>query len=290
MAWIVVLVVVGVLLFLYFRYFKIPKIKNVVFVDGAPGAGKTFYCVNLAIRLYKAELRRYRVRKGILFVLSRLSFLKGVFARFADAYGSLREPMLYSNIPLRCIKFCPLTMDILLRKVTIPYYSVILFDEISICVDQFDYKDRDVSDALKDFFKLSRHQFRGHVVIDSQSVNDLHYSIKSVMSEYFYIHHRTKLPFISILSMQELAYSADSSANNIVNAFTDDLESTLKKVIVFNKYYRYYDSYCYSILTDSLPVFDDWYVIDKKESAKTRNVLTFKKGRYKVISNMEVSK
>lgn len=290
MVWIVVLVLVAVVAFLYFRFFKIPKIKNVVFVDGAPGAGKTFYCVNLAIRLYKAEIRRFRLRKAFLFVLSRFSFLKGVFVRFRDAYGALEEPMLYSNIPLRCIKFCPLTIDILLRKVRIPYHSVILFDEISICVDQFDYKDRDVSDALKDFFKLSRHEFRGHIVINSQSVNDLHYSIKSVMSEYFYVHHRTKLPFISILSIQELAYSADSSANNIVNAFTDDLESTLKKVVVFNRYYRYFDSYCFSILTDSLSVFDDWYVIDKKDSAKTKNVLTFKKGRYHVITNEEVSK
>lgn len=156
MVWIIALIVVAVLAYLYVRFFKIPKIKNFVFVDGGPGAGKSFYCVNLAIRLYKRALRRFRFRKSILFVLSRFAFLKGVFVRFRDVYGSLEEPMLYSNIPLRRVKFCPLTLDILLRRVRIPYYSVVLFDEISICVDQFDYKDRGISDALKDFMKLQR--------------------------------------------------------------------------------------------------------------------------------------
>lgn len=283
--WIIVLIVVAVLTYLYIRFFKIPKIKSVVFIDGAPGAGKSLYCVNLSIRLYKRSLRRFRLKKAVLSVLSFVFPSKG----FKNAYSRLEEPMLYSNIPLARVKHCRLTIDILLRKVRIPVGSIVLWDETSITVDQFDYKDRAISDALRDFMKLSRHMFNGTIVANSQSTNDLHYSFKSVLTEYFYIHHSTRVGPFTILTMQEMAYAADSSAGSVVNALNSDVEDSMKKVIIWNRYMKDYDSRCYSILTDSLPVYDDWVVLSRKDSLKTKKVLSFKKDRY-VVKESEVSK
>lgn len=287
MTWIVILLLVALALFLYYKFFKIPKIKNIVFVDGSLGTGKSFYSVNVAVRLYKRQVRHWKIRKVIYKVIQPLSRFKR-FQSLKKAVSTLEEPILYSNIPLKRIKHCPLTLDILTRKVRIPYKSVIFIDEMSMVADQFDYKDREVSECLRDFFKLYRHETRGgYIVINSQSTADLHYSIKSVLSDYFYLHHRVKLPFFSILWCQEMAYSSDKDAQNVVNASNADIEENLKMVFVPNRYFKYYDTYCFSALTDSLPVFDDWYVIDKKESAKCKEVLTFRKGRYKVVSNVE---
>lgn len=261
-------------IFLYFRFFKIPKLRNLVFVDGTLGAGKSFYCVNLAIRLYKRELRAYRIRKALL---TALSFVP----KFKDALDALERPMLYSNIPLRRVRMSNLTLDVLLRKVRIPYRSVVLIDEMSLVADQFDYKDARITDALRDFYKLFRHATKGGILIcNSQSTRDLHTSVKSCLSDYFYLHHRVKFPLFSVIWMQEMAYSADKDGQAIVNARTGDIEAGLKMVLVPNKYFKYYDTYAYSVLTDGLTVYDDWYVLDKRDSAKVRHVLTFKKGRY----------
>lgn len=274
--WIVSIGLTALLIYLYFRFFKIPKLRNLVFVDGTLGAGKSFYCVNLAVRIYKRELRRYRISKVLL---SLLSFVP----KFKDALSGLEKPMLYSNIPLRRVRMSNLTLDVLLRKVRIPYRSVILIDEMSLVADQFDYKDVNITDALRDFFKLYRHMSKGGtIILNSQSTRDLHTSIKSCLSDYFYLHHRVKFPLFSVIWMQEMAYSADKDGQAIVNARTGDIEDGLKMVLVPNKYFGYYDTYAYSVLTDGLTVYDDWYVLDRKDSAKVRHVLTFKKGRYKI--------
>lgn len=287
MPWIIALLIIGLCLFLYYRFFKIPKIKNIVFVDGSLGTGKTYYSVNVAIRLYRKAVRHWKIRKIVYKVIRPLTRFKR-FQPLKMAEKGNEEPMLYSNIPLKRVKHCPLTLDILTRKARIPYKSVVLLDEVSMVADQFDYKDREISEALRDFFKLYRHETKGgYIVINSQSTADLHYSIKSVLSDYFYIHHRVKLPFFSILWCQEMAYSSDKDAQNVVNASNSDIEQNLRMVFVPNTFMKYYDTYCYSVLTDSLPVFDDWYIIDRKESAKCKEVLTFRKGRYKVVTNQE---
>lgn len=282
MVWIVILILLGLALFIYFKFFKIPKVKNIIFVDGSLGTGKSFFCVNMAIRLYKRNLRHYKICKVVYKYLKPLGRFKR-FHRLKTAYLDLEKPLLFSNIPLKRVKFSKLTLDVLLRKVRIPYKSVVLIDEFSMVADQFDYKDRDISESLRDFFKLFRHEVHGgYLITNSQSTSDLHYSLKSVLSDYFYLHHKVKLPFFSILWCQEMAYSSDKDANAVTNVQNADIEENLKMVFVRNKYYKYYDTYCFSILTDNLEVKKDWYILDRYDSAKTKEVLSFRKNRYVV--------
>ena len=49
--WIVVIILILICSWLYFKYFKIPKMKNVVFIDGSLGTGKSALTVCLAIRM-----------------------------------------------------------------------------------------------------------------------------------------------------------------------------------------------------------------------------------------------
>ena len=50
----IIIVGLGVLaLFLYFKFFKLLRLKNVIFVDGGLGTGKSFLSVSIAVRQYK---------------------------------------------------------------------------------------------------------------------------------------------------------------------------------------------------------------------------------------------
>lgn len=276
---IMIIIIVGLCvlaLWLYFKFFKLYKVKNIVFVDGSLGTGKSFFSVSLAVRLYKKELFKYKVKKFVLGALGCLS------PKYRERLSSLEEPVLYSNIRLRKVKFTRLTADLILRKnYRFAYKSVLLIDEFSLMADQFLFKDRDTSERLSNFFKLWRHETHGgYVVINSQSTSDLHYSIKYVLSDYLYIHHKTRAPFVSILKVQEMVYCADKDGAHIVNARNDDVETNLRMMFVFNKYFKYYDSYCYSIFTDGLPVWNEPEFNEPGTNIKMPDIVSFKQYRY----------
>lgn len=264
---IIIVVIVAFLLFIYFKFFKIPKLKNVVFIDGGLGSGKSFYSVSLAIKLHKKALRKWNFQKYFF------KFL-GLFSK-KYKNKELEKPLLYSNIKLKNYEHVILTKDLLTRDVRFNYKSIVLIDEFSLFADQQLYKNQDLNEKLQLFFKLFRHETHGgYMIVNSQSINDCHYSFKYIVNDYFYIHHRVKLPFISILSIRENIYSADNG--NVINAVNEDLEITLKKVIVFNKFYGKYDSYTYSIFTDNLEKDNRIVKFIKNDELKADSLISFR--------------
>lgn len=269
LAWLVVIGLALLAIWIYWRFFKVLKIKNIVFVDGALGTGKSFFSVALAVRLYKKQLRIWKLKKFLFPIL-------GVaFKRFQNV--RLEKPRLYSNINLRNVEFVHLNRDLMFRQQRFAYKSVVLIDEFSLMADQFTYKDREMSERLSLFFKLFRHEtMGGYCVINSQSTSDLHYSLKYVLSDYLYIHHKSKFPFVTALCCQEMAYCGDANGMSVMNVRDRDVEESCKTMLVLNKYYKYYDSYCYSIFTDSCPVYKISDFHKKGENIKDENLVTFK--------------
>lgn len=275
MIWIVVILLAVLTMWLYFKFFKLYKVKNVIFVDGSLGTGKTYFSVSMAVRLYKKQLRRYKALKWLFGSLSFIPWFKGK----AD---KVEMPYLYSNIRLRNIDYVKVTADLLCRKnFRFGYRSVLLIDEFSLMADQYTYKDREVSERLSIFFKLWRHETKGgYIVINSQSTSDLHYSIKYVLSDYLYIHHKSKVPFFTMLKVQEMAYCGDKDGSQVTNVMVDDVESNLRTMLVLNRYYKYYDTYCYSIFTDGLPVYRKIEHNYKGDSLKDTDLVSFKQWNY----------
>lgn len=273
-------------IWLYFKFFKLLKIKNILFIDGSLGTGKSFLSVAIAIRMYKKQLRKYYVKLWLLKILARFKL-----DRFSAKLDALEKPLLYSNIRLRNIPFVKLTKDLMFRQnFRFAYGSVLLLDEFSLMADQFTYKDREMSERLSLFFKLFRHETRnGYAIINSQSTSDLHYSLKYVLSDYLYIHHKKKYPFVISLKVQEMVYSADKDGGNVINARSEDIEETCKTMLVLKKYFKYYDPYCYSIFTDMLPVYKIAQYNDKDDSLKDCELITFKEYRF-LMENIETLK
>lgn len=264
---IVLLIVLIIFSIIYLKWFKVPKMKNVIFIDGSLGTGKSALTVCLAIRMYKRQVRHHKWR----LIFSHIPMFK--------RWKNDEMPLLYSNIKLRGIDYVPLTNDLIVRKnVRYAYKSVVILDEFSLIADQNMYgkKFEEVTERMSEFFKLFRHQTKGgYMFINSQSTSDLNFTLKSVLSDYFYIHSKSSrfVPIIQVLRVQECRYSRDNSSLQ-VNIY--DVEDNLKVMVMLKKWFRFYDTYCHSIFTDMLPVQDNKVRYNKGDSLKTDNLVTYK--------------
>lgn len=159
------------------------------------------------------------------------------------------------------------------------YGSVIYFCEASLLAGSMDFKDDDLNEALPLLVKLVAHETKGgYMIFDTQSVLDLHYGIKRNVSSYFYIHHKKEYPFFLVLKLRELVFMDNTS-----NEFAEDVEDSLKTMIVPKRTWKLFDCYCYSALTDHLPVERE---VVKTKDLKARSILTFKKNtKYYEVKN-----
>ena len=260
-----ILIIVAVLFVLWFihKHFKRIKLPSVYLISGAVKSGKSNLSVALAVKQYKKNLRKYRIASALTFLIPK---------RFKKVY---EKPMLYSNMNLRYVKYNLLTLDIILRKQRMPYGSVVLIDEASLLADSMLFNDSFVNETLMLFFKLFAHETQGGTcVINTQSFSDLHYAIKRCVGQYLYIHNSQKFPIFSVFNVREMISSDDGTT--AVNNFDADMELSLTKVIVLNKYRKYYDRYCYSIFTDHLPIYVDYdaEIKSKHDSLKTAVLVT----------------
>lgn len=237
--------------------FKAPKIGCMALVTGGVKTGKSTMAVYLAISKYKSQKRRVKV----------INYFRRLVHK-----SELEEPLLYSNIPL-AVPYSPLTEDLLQRKTRFRYGSVIYVCEASLLADSQLIKDMDLNQRLLLFNKLIGHETKGgYIIYDTQTIADCHYSIKRCLSEYFYIHHLEKrIPFFLIAYVREDRYSEDGSVVNVSNS---DVEDTLKRVLIPKSTWKKFDCYCYSKMTDNLPVSQK---IVKTDDLKIDNYVTFRR-------------
>lgn len=264
MRFIFFILVVLVVLFLWHKLmskFKVTKIGALALVTGGVKTGKSTLSVAMVRSEYKARTRKIKFK----------NFFRKLFNK-----PLIDLPLIYSNVPLG-LPYVPLTDDLLLRKKRFVYGSVIYVQEASLVADSQLIRDMDINERLMLFNKLIGHETKGGVIIyDTQCIGDVHYSLKRCVSNYFYIHHLVKwIPFILIARVQECRYSDDGTT---ITVSTEDVENTLKSVIIRKKNWRYFDCYCYSVLTDDLPVENDViYNNINTLDLKARKILSFRK-------------
>lgn len=271
----IALLVVGVIIFACVVYHKIKKVKvdSVYFVSGGVKTGKSVVSVFLVIMKYLKNVLGYYIRLGLLHELRYMTFNNS--AKIINAIQESKKPMLYSNIPLRYIRYNNFTKEILFREVRIPNKSCLLIDEASLVADSMLYGDKDINSNLLVFYKLWGHYSHGGtMLVNSQAIGDNHYSLKRCMSKYLYIYSRTKVPFVTIFKVREMVYSDDNSNINVTDK--DIEKSDLMTIIMPNFIYKLYDCYCYSIFTDELTyqVDYDYPIKKRKDSLKQGTLVT----------------
>ena len=252
--YLIIIALVLFVLYLYLKNAKKLKLPNVYLITGGVKTGKSYLSVRLAIKQYKKNLL--------------IAKIKRLFNK------SVELPILVSNIRLLNIEHTPFTIDVLERKVRLPYKSVVLIDETSLLADSMLYKDKAINEKLTIFVKLFGHYTRGGTLIfNTQSLLDNHFAFKRGLSMYLWIHSKTKLPFITMMKVREMIYSSDSDSATI-NTSTEDIEESTKTLICSNKYYKYYDCYCYSIFTDDLDVYRKDIIYKKRKDLKTCDLVS----------------
>ena len=259
MIWLVLVVGLIVIIFLT-RKFKKPKISCMALVTGGVKAGKSTFSCALALSKYKSQVRKVRFA----------NFFRRIFRK-----ELFEKPLLYSNVPLNC-EYVPLTDDLLLRKQRFVYRSVIYAQEASLIADSQLIKNLDINQRLLLFNKLIGHETKGgYLIYDTQCINDNHYSVKRCISEYFYVHDTIKwIPFILLCHVRELRYSDDGQE---INVYEGDVEESMRTVLVSKRVWKMFDAYCYSVLTDHLPVASD--VVEGRDllDLKARKIVSFRK-------------
>lgn len=257
-----ILIVVGLVVLVVFimRKTKRMRLPNVVIVTGAPKTGKSALSLSLAHKRYLGNVLKWHIGKPFYFL------------RYRTLKDYPLKPMFYSNIPLG-FKHNRITKDMLMLKVKVPKKSVFFIDEASLVADSMMFKDEDMNLRLLMFFKLIGHTtYGGSVYMNSQCIGDVHYSIKRVIGSFLYIHHTTKVPFISLCQVREMVYSDDNSVGNNV---TEDLDLSMRTCFFFNRIYKKYDCFCYSTITDKkLYKVNYEYTFDKKD-LKAYDIVSF---------------
>lgn len=270
----IALIILGIVL--YHKNFKRPRLPSVYCITGAPKTGKTFLAVAFGVKTYKKNLRMYYFKYWFWKLVYFMSFKK------INKYSKLEKPMLYSNIKLSNIQFNLFTDDILLRKVRVPYKSVFILDEVSVIADSMLFKDDDINEQLTAFIKFIAHETQGgSIFFDSQDINDGHFSFRRCTGRMLYLYSSYHIPFFNILEGIELINS-DSNQGGVNNVISGDVQKNCYKMLFSSKYHRMYDKYCYSILTDNLPVQVDYKarILTKKDSLKIDKVVSLRKWKH----------
>lgn len=262
MLWIIL--IVAFILF-YIWFFKIRKNLNIdaiTLVNGGVKTGKSTLSVYLALKHYKKNLKRWKIRK----------VLRKLFGKSEE-----EKPLLYSNIPLKA-DYVLLSNEVLQRIKRIPYGSVVYIGEFSLVADNKFFKTASALqiESLMLFIKLFGHETggKGKMFIDTQCISDLPVDVRRCLNRYLWIERSIKwIPFIIVIKVRELMYSED---NTSVNVFNSDIEDDTKVLIISKSIWKKFDYCCYSVFTDSLEKSDLLINGSNLSSLKVHAIPSFK--------------
>lgn len=244
----IIIVVAFIIAYIFlFSYLKRMRFGNLTLVTGGVKTGKTQLAVCMVYKRYKRQLAKWRRQ----------------CRRAQRKYEPLPEkPLIYSNMPIgkKGMVYSPLTLDLILGKTRFRYGSVVYYNEASLIAGSKDIKDEELNDHLLKFFKLCAHfTMGGYVILDTQSPQDVHYTIKRSLSTYYDIQRRITLPIVSLIVLREnkLVDGENTVAIDTQIDPQDKLVEGGKKWYfrpLLNKWWKYYDQYAYSVLVEDLPV------------------------------------
>lgn len=240
------LLFLGLAIFLYVLYrknFKILKVPSVCLITGGVKTGKSLLSVCLSQTDYKIRYIKWWLLTHILHKDLEMPLY---YTNTTSSFGNLKRKKkhkLDKNIVY-------ITKEHLMRDIRFNYGSVIYINESSLLADNMDFNNQERNVSLSLFNKLIGHETRGGAIYyDTQSPLDNHYSIKRVSSVYYFIHKSLDFFLFRVLYVREMI-----NTENGVNNFTDDVETTTRKVLVMRWWYKRYDRYEFSYLTDDLEV------------------------------------
>lgn len=284
MKYVIIFILIAIAIFFINKFlsrFKFPKVGAIAVFVGGVKSGKSAVSVGCALSNYRRVLRQWRFS----------CFFCKLFNAFRkNKLECPEKPLLYSSIPLSGVDYVPLTRAHLLRQVRFNFKSIVLLDEASLIADSQLIKDKEINTQLLLFFKLFGHETHGgKCIVNTHCITDLHYALKRTTSQYFYLHHLSKyIPFVTLAYMREERYSEDGAT---VNNYDNDVEDSMKRVLMRTSIFKRYDPFAFSVLTDDKPVSNEIVRIAKGDSLKADYIVSFRPEFYLLrFSNPAIEK
>lgn len=271
----------AILIILILIYSRAPYIGCLTLITGALKSGKTLLGLRCALKKYRFALIKWKLACIWMRIIRK---------------PEPEKPLFYTNISVAGVPFCPVTLDILYRRVRVARKSVMFLSETSLIADSMTIKDALLNEEINVFFKLYGHESHGgKCIIETQNVLDNHYAIKRCLTFYYNIDANFSLPFYKLVRFYKVFYSDDDTVKNVVS-LNDKVQYTY--MLIPKTMFTRYDSYTYSWLTDDLPLWDEFRYIRRRRlhffygdrNLKSREMPTFKNNLRAVIAQAKGEK
>jgi len=243
----IIAVIVVVIIYIKFRK---PKKDVLNLYAGANGSGKTFSMTEDAVKAYYKSVsywKRYN-EPFLTKPLDLIPYFKNKRLN-AEIYG-LDKPVLYSTYPIKVhgkIISQNLTNDIMLLEKSIPLNSIVVIDECSGWIDQFEYKEN-FSIVLNDHLQKWRHYHgnKSRCFIADQCTNNIPIQIRYRCNKAV-ICQETKhyLHFLHITKYKCIELTDDIKTVEIVDKDASDTDDKVLRMVRFS-IFRKYDDRAYS--------------------------------------------
>lgn len=291
---IIVAIIVVAIIFLFFLYrnnFKKICTGAITLITGGVKTGKSLLSVELACREYKkvhriwwfkTRILKEKIEEPLFYTNVVISFKNW---RNSNYFSDIKRKPHKLDKNIMCI-----TREMLLREERLAYKSVVYIQESSLCADSQEFTEKTRNCTLSLFNKLFGHETKGgKLFYDTQSPKDNHYSIKRVVSTFQFIQKSRNFILFRVLYIREMVNS--ELAEGVQNNVNEDIDFSVRKYIIWRWWYKKYDRYYFSYITDNLEVSRVPFVYHGVTVTFSDTYNDFLKGlSYKVVCNNDIKR
>ena len=311
MFWLIIIVISVILVICWKKSYHLDLYRNMTAYTGGVGAGKTCLATRQAILCYKRALKAWKwdcIKSRFLFrelpemplLCSNIPILykKRITPEYHHAVSEWKKafrkarkqgldaPKLSTfteNVPEYSAKFssCELTPEILFLQERIPESSVVVVDEVSSFLNQFEY-NKNVNVGLYDeFCRFCRQYFNGNVIVTDQCISNVILQIRRRLNTVYNLaKHRKILTFNTVL-VREINIS-----DEIVTVDTKDTNEPFGRYFFFGNWFKNYASRAFRPRYELLPK----YVPKFHTSIYTTSILKCPDIEYKSVIDQKIEK
>lgn len=284
----IILTIIAIIIAYYiYTRFRKKKDNAILLFGGAAGTGKSFNLTERSRKFLSISMYIWKKYNKPINPIYKIKYFKKKLEN-KEEFG-LDKPKIYSNYPI-VIKFGKhkiiseeLTNDIMFLNKSIPLNSIVVIDEFSSWINQFEYNEI-FSKTLNDHIQHWRHYHGNysHLLIADQCTNKIPIQIRYACNNAI-VTQSTKhyLKFIHITKYKNIEITDDIKNVEIVDDNKSDTDDKILKFISFgfkrkyddrsfsNRYtyindnsnnYKYMNSILKADLTISKPNINDKYI------------------------------
>lgn len=256
---IILILILIVILYLFIKFkFRKAKKGSIIAYSGCLGGGKSFNLTCDAIKYYRKSFKKWKK-------INKPSFIRRLFLKITrtslcnDYFYGINEPKIFSNYPIlidkkKQIYSEVLTNEILLESSNIPFGSIVVIDEFSKWVNQFEYK-KEFSNNFDDFIGRFRHYVGnyGKLLIADQCSNSLPIQVRYRLNKIIICLETRHFWFIHITKYKNINITDDIKSVELIDnneSDTDDKTLSLFRFSFIRRYDDIYFSNRYTFLND----------------------------------------